>query len=250
MSGLPGILLLILITLSNASPAQALETLRVVYTPWFPYTYSENGEAKGYEIDILRAVFERMDVDAEFIELPWKRCLEHVRYGDADALSSMLKTPERAKYAWFPETNISFSRVVLFTSKDSPVEFNGSFESLAGLRVGYWLGFNYGEEFERADYLVKDRGLDIKDIVNKVINGHDDLGIANEAVLRASARQLGVLDRIRTLDPPVFTKPLFVVFSKKTVPPDFVDAFSAALADFMLTDQYRAISEAYALPSP
>ena len=230
--------------------AFAQKSMTVVFTPWFPYTYTENGEAKGYEIEILKAVFPRMHVDAEYVELPWKRCLMRLENGEADALSSMLRTPEREAYALLPDTQISCSRVVLFTRKDARIDFDGSYESLKDKKLGFVLGFDYGEEFDQARFLQKDLGISIQYIIKKVVEGHNDVGIENELVIKASAKKLGVSDQIKILSPAVFTKSLFIGFSKKTTPPDFVAAFSAELKEFQNSPEYREITDRYGIVCP
>lgn len=221
------------------------KTVTVVYTSWFPYTYTENGEAKGYEIDILKAVFKRMHVDAKYVERPWKRCLMALEYGEADVLSSMLKNPDRAKYTIFSDTRISCSRVVLFTKKGASIDFDGSFESIKGKTIGYTLGFDYGAEFAQASFLKKDSGVTVENIVKKVIEGRNDIGIENEAVIKASAKKLGVLDQIKIITPAVFTKDLFIGFSKETVSPYFSAEFSAELQRFYRSSDYQKILNRY-----
>lgn len=243
-------LLIIYSVLMVGSVAYAQETMTVVFTSWFPYTYSENNEAKGYEIDILKAVFKRMHVSAKYIELPWKRCLMSLKYGEADVLSSLLKTPEREKYTIFSNERISCSRVVLFSKKGESIDFDGSFESIKGKRIGYTLGFDYGVEFAKAYFLEKDSGLTVQNIIKKVVEGHNDLGIENEIVIKNSAKKLGVLDQIEILTPAAFTKDLFIGFSKKTVSPEFAAEFSDELHHFYESSDYQEILSRYGLICP
>jgi len=232
------------------SNAYAQKTLTVVFTSWFPYTYTENDEAKGYEIDILKAVFKRMHVDAKYIELPWKRCLLELEYGEADALSSMLKNPERERYTIFSSMRISCSRVVLFTKKGASIDFDGSFESIKDKRIGYTLGFDYGEDFAQALFLKKDSGLTVQNIIKKVIEGYNDIGIENETVIKTAAKKLGVFDQIKILTPVVFTKDLFIGFSKRTVSPDFSAEFANELQSFYESSDYQKILNRYGLTCP
>lgn len=204
----------------------------------------------GYEIEVLQGVFDQMGIQADYSELPWKRCLMKLEYGEADVLVSMLHTPQREKYTWFPETRISCSKIVFFTRKGVATGYDGSLASLKREKIGFVLGFDYGEEFAKAKSLNKDVGLNAISIIKKVINGHNDVGLENEYVVRSRAKELGVLNQLTVLEPAYLTKELFVGFSKKTMSQEFVVHFSDELKKFKKSSDYQIISNKYDLFFP
>lgn len=227
-------------------PAQAqARPLTVVYTEWFPYTYTENGAAAGFEIETLREVLKGMGLEAEFIEYPWKRCLASLAEGQADALVSLLKTPEREEFAIFPEEHISISRTVFFAAADKAVAFTGDFAELKGRKIGVIMGFSYGEAFDRADFLDKEPGVDVNILINRVVSGRNDLAAENEAVAKASATRLGVRDRLRFLEPPIHSQKLYVGFARARGHGPLAEKFSKALAGFKSSPRYRDILRKY-----
>ena len=236
--------LVLLAALGAAPPARAAGPLTVVYTEWFPYTYTENGTARGFEIEILREVLADMGRTAEFVEFPWKRCLNSLAEGQADALVSMLKTPEREAFTIFPEENISVSRTVFFTAAlpaGRAAAYDGDLASLRGLRVGVIMGFSYGEAFDHAEFLDKEPAVDVDILINRVVNGRNDLAAENEAVAKASATRLGVRDRLLFLEPPIHTQNLYVGFSRAKGHARLAEEFSRALATFKASPRYRDI---------
>jgi polar amino acid transport system substrate-binding protein len=217
----------------------------VVYTDWFPYTFQENGRASGFEVDILKAVLATMGMEARFAAYPWMRCLDELRNGRADALVSMLKTPERETYTWFPDTCISVSRTVFFTTPERDIAFDGFYGGLSGLNIGVILGFSYGEAFDRAAFLRKDEAYTVEMLIRKLLGGRTDLAAENHAVISASARKMGVRDRIRFLEPPIHTQRLYVGFARARDRGELAKVFSEALKSFKGTEPHRAILESY-----
>lgn len=221
--------------------------LLIVHTDWFPYTYQENGKSLGFEIEVFKEVMKQMNIEVEFVEYPWKRCLNALENGSADGLISLLKTPEREKFTYYPDTHISVSKTVFFTQKDKEIQFNGSYEGLKNYRIGVVLGFSYGEAFDKADYLQKDNAVNVETIIKKILAGRNDLGAENQAVINATAIKLGVKDQIKFIEPPIHTNKLYVGFSKAKGHEKLCKDFSKALAEFKATDNYNKILEKYGI---
>lgn len=222
-------------------------TVRVAYTEWFPYTYTEDGQARGFEIDILKEVLGRMGLVPAFSALPWKRCLAQLENGKTDLVVSMLKAPERAPYTIFPEEHISLSRTVFAARADRVPAYAGNLEALRGLRVGVFLGFTYGPVFDAADFLEKDPAVDTTVLIGKLMAGRDDLIAENQVVLKALARRMGVLDRLVFLTPPIHHQRLYVGFSRARGLEGLAGDFSRALKAFKDSGQYRAVLARYGL---
>lgn len=233
--------------LMSSTGYSEVKKLRVAYTNWFPYTYEDNGTAAGFEIDIFDAVIKEMQLEAEYVQYPWKRCLKSLEDGQVDALISLLKTPEREGYTYYPETSISISKTMLFTVKDRAISFSGSYHDLEGYRIGVIMGFSYGEAFDNADYLTKDDAQDAPMLIAKLLKGRNDVAVENQVVVKASALKMGVQDQLRFLEPPIHTQKLYVGFSKAKDLESFCTEFSEALHTFKSTDAYAAILEKYGI---
>ncbi|MFH1033361.1 MAG: transporter substrate-binding domain-containing protein [Pseudomonadota bacterium] len=243
--------LLVTLIMLWACPAGAANPrLRVVFTEWLPYTFQENGRAAGFEIDILQAVLKDMGLEAEFTSYPWKRCLAALRHGQADALVSLLKTPERQEYALYPQEHISLSKTTFFTAVDKQIAFDGSYGQLRGYTIGVIAGFSYGEAFDKAGYLRKEEVRDAEMLIRKVLSGRNDLAAENQAVVSGVALRMGVRDELRFLEPPIHTRKLYVGFAKAKRLQGLCREFSQALSQFKKTDAYQAILVKYGVNFP
>lgn len=224
------------------------ETITAVYADWYPYTFEENGEVKGFEIEILCTLMGEMHISVDFQNRPWIRCLKMMQEGKADAVVSLLKTPERETFVYFPQESISTSKSCLFTkAADTSVDFNGSLESLKPYTIGVIAGFSFGSEFDHAHYLQKDEFRNAEMLIKKVLCGRNVLGAENKAVVIAVARRLSVLNQIRFLDPPIHAQRLYVGFAKTGRVAELADRFSSSLRSFKKTETYKRILETYAL---
>jgi polar amino acid transport system substrate-binding protein len=242
------LLVTLALALAAAAAAGAEERrITVVYTEWYPYTYEENGRARGFEIETVQGVLARMDIRGDFRRLPWKRCLKMLEEGRADALVSLLKTPGREAYTIFPPESVSVSKTKFFIRADRDIRYGGSFENLRGRTVGVIAGFSYGTAFDRAASLRKEEAKDAEALIRKVISGRNDLAAENLVVVRTLAEKMGVEKQIRFLNPPIHTQNLYVGFSRVRNLGKLAGDFSAALRKFKRTEEYRKILKKYGI---
>lgn len=219
--------------------------IRVVFTNWKPYGYMDNAKAAGFELEVFSAVMNKMGIQPEFDEYPWKRCLHMVRKGTADVIISALKTPEREEFLNFPSEPISQSNSAFFTTTDKNISFNGSYEDLTKYTIGVISGFSYGPSFDSADFLSKDKANNTEQVVKKLVKGRYEIAIGNTAVISVTAKNLGVRSDIRFLTPLVHSEKLYVGFSKAGNHAELSDAFSKSISEFTTTAEYKEIMVRY-----
>ena len=106
---------------------------------WYPFSFEENGVAKGLHIDIVTLALENLGYLSTFHPLPWKRCLLETKYGKYDAIISGSYKPERAEFLYYPQdasfavksdyriTQVEYSIITLI---DNPYEFDGDMKSI------------------------------------------------------------------------------------------------------------------------
>lgn len=114
-----------------------------------PFTYhDESGKLTGYDVEVTRAVADKLGVDVEFKETQWDAMLAGLDSKRFDMVANQvsLTTPERkAKYD--KAMAYSWSGAVVL----APIDDNrySSWDSLKGLRTAQSLSSNYGELAER-----------------------------------------------------------------------------------------------------
>jgi ABC-type amino acid transport substrate-binding protein len=219
------------VALLLACTCTASDTLLVVGEAFPPFKFLKDGHPVGIDIDVDRVIFERLGVKYEFQVLPWTRCWEYLKQGDADVGMSVSNThdPEdRSLYVRYPKNAVWTSRFVFFTNRDTQKQYavNGFDDAKkSGLRVGIVNGNSYSPVFWTA--------FPWKDAVAKVPNDQLEVATTMEMNLRKlDAGRIGLypidriigtytsnllnLKNITHYDSVLFSKPYPNVFSKKS----------------------------------
>ena len=114
-----------------------------------PFTYhDESGKLTGYDVEVTRAVADKLGVKVDFKETQWDAMLAGLDSKRFDMVANQvsLTTPERmAKYD--KATAYSWSGAVVLAPKED--NRYSAWESLKGLRSAQSLSSNYGELAER-----------------------------------------------------------------------------------------------------
>ncbi|MGQ7263730.1 amino acid ABC transporter substrate-binding protein [Vreelandella sp. V005] len=124
-----------------AATAQA-ETLRVGMSGgYFPFTFVEQDELKGFEVDVMNAVGEITGDDIEFVTASFSGLAGMLESGRIDTIANQITiTPEReAKYAFTEPYVYDGAQVVVRAGNDS-IQGVGD---LSGKSVAVNLGSNY-----------------------------------------------------------------------------------------------------------
>ena len=124
-----------------AATAQA-NTLRVGMSGgYFPFTFVEQDELKGFEVDVMNAVGEITGDDIEFVTASFSGLAGMLESGRIDTIANQITiTPEReAKYAFTEPYVYDGAQVVVRAGNDS---IQGV-EDLSGKSVAVNLGSNY-----------------------------------------------------------------------------------------------------------
>ena len=147
------LLIATVLALVAAGPAQSADTLRIgtegAYPPF--NLIGPDGELKGFDIDIARALCEEMNRDCEFVTQDWDGIIPGLLAGKYDCIiASMSITPERDKAVDFTERYYS-NKLRFVAPKSSDIKPTEA--SLEGKTVGaqratissQWLKENMGD---------------------------------------------------------------------------------------------------------
>ena len=108
--------------LTNANAKTIQEGVLKVATEgtYSPYSFhDEKGELTGYDVDIAKAVADKLGLKVEFVEAPWDAMLAAFDAGKADVVFNQVSiTDERKKKYEFSEP-YTVPRAVLITHKDT-----------------------------------------------------------------------------------------------------------------------------------
>ena len=191
----------------------AAETLKFVFSDFPPFEYTDNGSSAGINKEIIEEACRRLGVTPVFNQLPWKRALDYAKEGKTDAVFSLFKNDERNRYYNFPQENINTVRMVLITNRESSIEIT-SLEDLRGRKVGVYLGSSYGDQFDTADWIIKETATTNKSLLRKQDSGRTDVSVIDERVATYWCRKIGMEERFRIHSYIVTENPTYVAFSK------------------------------------
>jgi polar amino acid transport system substrate-binding protein len=128
-----------------ASPAGAAIPVTILCDNGYPpYSYAENGEAKGLYSDILRAAFAQMpEYQVKIQPVPWRRGLDALAKGRAFALFPPYHRPDERPYMDYSRPILE-ERVVVFVRTEVASERSiAAFpDDYIGLRIGINSGFS------------------------------------------------------------------------------------------------------------
>jgi putative amino-acid transport system substrate-binding protein len=223
-----------------AATAQA-DTLRVGMSGgYFPFTFVEQDELKGFEVDVMNAVGEITGDDIEFVTASFSGLAGMLESGRIDTIANQITiTPEReAKYAFTEPYVYDGAQVVVRAGNDS---IQGV-EDLSGKSVAVNLGSNYEQ------LLREQPNADEIDIRTYESNIEQDVALGRvEAFVmdRVSATQV-IKEKGLPLElagPPFSTIENALPFRDDEAGREQRDRVGAALAELRENGELREISE-------
>lgn len=177
----------------------------------------------GLTILMLRMVEKQVAGRIEVAPLPWKRCLDDVKTGAADAAFkisySAARAAELGNYPMAGDKPDASKRLLtdsysLYRMKGSAVEWDGKVLKVAG-SVGAQSGFSVVEQLKTLGAKVDDGTRSADDNLKKLVAGRFvALALQTEegdASVEASPEFKGKVERIK---PVLVEKPYFLIFSK------------------------------------
>lgn len=192
----------------------ALPVYRVVAEPYAPFEYEVDGVARGMNVEVLNRLAKQAGVRFQFVFQPWKRALQTVDRGEADAIFSLLRNPDRERFLRYPDTPLYRAQVVLFAHAGFAGTIRGV-EDLAGYRVGVVAGHSYGPLIDRREDFVRDVSLTVEGAVKKLLHGRYPLLLATRETGWHAVRRLQA-ESIRQLPLVLHEAPYYIAVSRSS----------------------------------
>ncbi len=98
---------------------------------WAPWTYyDEEGNRMGFDIEVARAVAEKLGLEAEFVDVEWSGIFAGIQAGRYDTAANGVDVTEERSQAYDFSVPYCYNRVALIVRADN--DTITSFEDLAG----------------------------------------------------------------------------------------------------------------------
>lgn len=129
------------------------QTIRYAVFPAPPYMIGADDEQstlRGIDVEIVQEIARRLDREVVFIRCPWARCLELMKSGDADLLSSAYKKPDREEYMrYFSRPFLDKLPIAFYTLRDKNITIDDYEDIYRLATVGVLRGASYFEQFDQ-----------------------------------------------------------------------------------------------------
>lgn len=159
---------------ANALAAPAPITL--LTEDWPPFNYSEEGQIKGFSVEIVQAMMRELKVSYPISVFPGPRAMMMLDRGRRTMFFSMIRTPEReSSYKWigpFGDQSIYFFKKKGSSLNIRTLEDAKKVEKVCSRNVG--LVFNY---LKAAGFTNLDTGVNPAGIYKKAVYNRCDLAI-------------------------------------------------------------------------
>lgn len=213
---------------------------------WGPNEFvDKNGELTGYHIELIRLAAEELQVEVEFVSMPWKRVINSMRDGLADAVSYVIHTPEREDFLIYKAGNVisrGSSRFAYLKGQD--FHYDGNPDSVKDRRIGVINGYNYGQQFDRKRFnnLVNTNGE--KQQLMMLLNRRVDLILVNIEHLKFKYGDMAGFDQIETADISSVSHDIYLAFSKQRQQ-QMARRFADVIPRIRASERYQKILQRY-----
>ena len=234
------IIVLLCLFTANVNVYSAEIKLLVIGEEFAPFEFIENNKVVGIDVDIVKYIFNKMNILVEFKILPWKRAWYNVKKGRADAILSTSRKEKRKPYLWYPKENMWVSEYVFFVKKDKvQLNFTGYKSAVSQkLSIGIISGNSYHSSFWKT-FPYQNGAITFQgDLVEVPLNnqlygankikqnlkllsiGRIDLVIADKTIGLYTAKLMNLQNQITYYDVVLYSKPYPMPFIKKSTYPN------------------------------
>lgn len=225
------------------------QTLVFVSSEFPPYIYKKQKRIKGFNVEILNAIFKRMHIKVEYRIVPWARGVNMLKEGEVDAMFPFFKTKQREH---FTEYSASFTSepIAMFVLKDSPITYTGDLKTLSAYKFGRVRGFSSGAFFDEA---LKENIIQVEDAststsnLKKLFRKRFDILVENQFLVLHELKKENQLQELKQLHPILSNTKAYLGFSKKRNHTQLIVKFNKVLKEIKEDGTYDKIINNYFL---
>ncbi len=129
--------------------------LSIYHYPPFVIDAEKDNQISGIDVDIVKEIARRMNLEAAFYKCPWIRCLKSMEEGSVDVLTNAVKKPDREKYMFYPDKPFVTDLPIVFYFKKGKGSAVRKYEDLCNYTIGCERGALYFEQFDNDTKLKK-----------------------------------------------------------------------------------------------
>ncbi|WP_063338465.1 MULTISPECIES: substrate-binding periplasmic protein [unclassified Marinomonas] len=238
-----------LFTISSA-PLAATNEVRVCSLQLPPQTMlNKQGEPDGFAVRILQGVSKQLNWKLTFIYSPWMRVVNHAKSGKCDLMMTVLNKGDYSEYMTFPKSYIINQKNVLVKAKGKKVQYSGDLETFMRKHdIALYRDKRVDDKFEyyrKQPWAKLEEVNQIEQAIMMLLANRIDAYIENDLTSAYKLRELGLLDQVEVLSPPLNTTPAYITFPHAGNLVNQVDKYDNAIETYKKTSEYKALEKHY-----
>ncbi len=227
--------------------------LNMGWDPWEPYQYlTPEDQVKGLEIDLISAIAEEAGCSIKFVQKNWMSLLNDIRAGKIDLLGGASKTTARKTFAMFSDEYRHESFVLYVRAGESEKYAGKTLQALLdeNFKLGVTQDYIYGEQVselqDNENYASRFVSVPTTEVnYYNLLQNQIDGFLEDPFVAAYTIKRKGLQGEIEPHTIEVHSGDVSIMFSKKSVKPETVEAFNQALAKLKETGKYQEILAKY-----
>lgn len=166
-----------------------------------PYEFvDEKGIYKGFNIDIMHAIAEAMNIEIQIYPMRWSDAVSSLEAGRLDAIQGMAKTPAREeKYRFTQPSSIHSSAIFIKRETD----YIKGIDDLKGVRISYQVGDINEKRILNIPYAIPVSRYNQVEAIEALLNDEADVFIGNKPVAIYRLHKMKASHKVKTLDEPL-----------------------------------------------
>ena len=190
--------LLVLSLLLSAIPSALTlgqDTVVVAINDTPPWKMEVNGKAEGIDINITDRFLAKLGLKAEYVMLPFARCLYSMETGETDLMGFLTYKEERKAYLRYFTPSYQ-ADVKMFYVRKGEKNRLVKYEDLYSLKVGIEAGMKHFDPFDSDPKIWKEEVSEDSLNFRKLLAGRIDAVLVNDTQGPYTAYTLGIADQI------------------------------------------------------
>lgn len=106
---------------------------------------NDNSDYTGYWFEYCLELSQYMELDFEFVKVPFSECFDMLENGEIDILNGIAKTPELAEKFVFSDAVTGSTQAKIYTMVDNKDIYFGNVSVLDGKKIGFLKNINHSQ---------------------------------------------------------------------------------------------------------
>ncbi|HEX2974963.1 MAG TPA: transporter substrate-binding domain-containing protein [Bacteroidales bacterium] len=177
------IVLTTLISCATLYEKASCENQRLIFafSEFGPFKFMKDNHPNGLDVQLLREIARKLNMRMEFVECSFARCMEFLKTGEADVVTSLQRRPDREEYIRFIEPPYLTKSAKRFYVRKGYGWRIKKHEDLYGMRIGVKRGVAYFPRFDSDSKILKEAVNDAFLNLKKLEKGRIDAFINTES---------------------------------------------------------------------